>query len=85
MHQMLLKALLNKTLKITSELQFGKVLNPGLLAGVWERLRAMRVVAPHHGALHLWLQPVPALGQPVTVHSVWYRVLFGMGRQRDSG
>lgn len=62
MHQTHLKALLNKTLKITRELQFGKVLNPGLQAGVQEHLGVMRVAAPHCGALHLWLQRVPTLG-----------------------
>lgn len=45
------------------ELQFGKVLNPGLQAGVQRCFGVMRLAAPHDGALHVWLQPLTALGK----------------------
>lgn len=63
MHRVHLKALLNKTLKITGELQSGEVLNPGLQAGVQEHFGVIRMAAAHPGALHLWLQPVLTLGR----------------------
>lgn len=58
------------------EVRFGKVLNPGLQAGVWEHFGVMRVAAPCHRALQWW-------GQGVTVLSRWCRVPLGTGSREE--